>query len=97
MSKKKKRKDSENEDNNYSSELSGLLLILVSIIGFGRFGIVGEIISGFSIFLAGSWWVVGLILLFLSGAYMTIKREHVNIFSSKLVGSYNWGSCFISY
>ena len=88
MSKKKKRKDSENEEKNYSSELSGLLLILVSIIGFGRFGIVGEIISGFSIFLAGSWWVVGLILLFLSGAYMTIKREHVNIFSSKLVGSY---------
>jgi len=79
MSKKKKRKDSENEEKNYSSELSGLLLILVSIIGFGRFGIVGEIISGFSIFLAGSWWVVGLILLFLSGAYMTIKREHVNI------------------
>jgi len=55
MSKKKKRKDSENEEKNYSSELSGLLLILVSIIGFGRFGIVGEIISGFSIFLAGSW------------------------------------------
>ena len=39
-----------------------IFLILVSIIGFGRFGIVGEIISGFSIFLAGSWWVVGLIL-----------------------------------
>lgn len=88
MAKKKKRKDSNTEDKNYSSELVGLLLILIAIIGFGKFGIVGEIISGFAIFLTGSWWAIVLILFFSSGAYMIIKREKINIFTHKLVGFY---------
>jgi S-DNA-T family DNA segregation ATPase FtsK/SpoIIIE len=88
MSKKKKRKDKDDNKKGRNPELTGLLLILISIIGFGKFGIVGEIISGFSIFLAGSWWVIALILVFVAGAYMTIKRDNINIFSHKLVGMY---------
>jgi len=88
MAKKKKRKDVDENKSMHSSELTGLLLILISIIGFGKFGIVGEIISGFSIFLAGSWWIVVLLLIFLSGGYMVIKREDIKMFSYKLVGFY---------
>ncbi len=87
MAKRKKRKDNDDKKK-YSGELTGLLLILIAIIGFGKFGIVGEIISGFSIFLAGSWWAVVLIIFFASGIYMMLKREKINIFSHKLVGAY---------
>ena len=88
MGKKKKRKEKDESEKNYSPELNGILLILISIIGFGKFGIVGEILSGFSIFLVGSWWVIVLLLTFISGAYMLIKREKLNIFSTKLIGLY---------
>lgn len=88
MAKKKEQKEPKKKGFVPSSELIGLLLILLSVIGFGRFGIVGEIISGFAVFLFGSWWVTGLILLFSYGLYMAITKEAVYLFKAKLVGVY---------
>jgi len=90
MAKKKKRKESEKE-NKHGFELTGLLWILISIIGFGGeeiFGPVGKIISNFSIFLTGSLWVVPLIFIFVYGAYGLIKNEKMSIFSLKICGFY---------
>ena len=42
MAKKKKRKEDKKSGNGYNIELTGLLLILIAIIGFGQFGIVGD-------------------------------------------------------
>ena len=61
MAKKKKRKETKKPDNGYKIELTGLLFILIAIIGFGRFGIVGRCIGDFSAFLVGSWYNVLLV------------------------------------
>ena len=59
MAKKKKTKDSSN-NSSYSVELTGLILILIGVIGFG-FGFIGSILKKFAMFLAGTWWMVILI------------------------------------
>lgn len=88
MAKKKTRKESKKKGSNYQIELVGLLLLILSIIGFGRFGLVGEIISNFAAFLVGTWNAILLVLLFVTGIYMMVKREKPNFFTSKLVGLY---------
>ena len=88
MAKKKKRKDNSKKKNSYSVELNGLILILFSIIGFGRFGIVGQAISSFAGFLVGTWYNVLLFAVFIVGIYMMIKREKPDFFTSKLFGLY---------
>ena len=48
MAKKKKRKNSDDKAKGYSVELTGLIIVLIGIIGFG-FGIVGAMIKKFAI------------------------------------------------
>ena len=50
MAKKKKRKGESASKTKFSSELIGLLLVLVGIIGIGAFGPVGHLIKSFCIF-----------------------------------------------
>jgi len=88
MAKKKKRKDEQKEKKKYSIELTGLLLILIAVIGFGRFGIVGKAISNFSSFLVGTWYNVLLGIIAVLGMIMMIKREKIKFFTSKTVGLY---------
>jgi len=85
MAKRKKSKESNNQG--MSVELTGLLLILIGIIGFG-FGYVGMIIKEFAMFLLGSWWIVFVIYLLIIGMYMLFKRKMPKFFSSRLVGFY---------
>ena len=85
MAKKKKSKESNNQG--MSVELTGLLLILIGIIGFG-FGYVGMIIKEFAMFLLGSWWIIFVIYLLLVGIYMLFKRKMPKFFSSRLIGFY---------
>lgn len=87
MAKKKKSKDAETKSFTYSVELTGLVLILVGLIGFG-FGPVGTILKKFAMFLLGEWWPAILILVLVLGFYMLIKRKLPNFFSSKLLGVY---------
>ena len=87
MAKKKKRKTDETSSFQYSVELTGLILVLIGIIGFG-FGIVGAFIKKFAMFLVGEfWWGILLLLIYL-GTMMLIKRKLPKFFSSKLVGLY---------
>ena len=88
MAKKKKKKDNKKKSNGYEIELQGLLIILITIIGFGRFGIVGKLVSSFASFLVGAWYNVLLVALFIIGAYMIIKRARPDYFTSKLFGIY---------
>src|SRR5574344_1387695 len=87
MAKKKKSKQTEKESFQYSVELTGLLLILIGIIGVG-FGPVGNLIKKFAMFLLGNWWVLILLLVLFLGAYMLFKRKMPNFFTSRLIGIY---------
>ena len=86
MAKRKKRKESESNFMQ-SAELTGLLLILIGIIGFG-FGWIGSLIKQFAMFLAGEWWMVLLFATLVVGLYMLIKRKHPKYFTPKLIGFY---------
>ena len=88
MAKKKKKKNTKKKNQGYEIELQGLILILITIIGFGRFGIVGKLVSSFASFLVGVWYNVLLVALFIIGVYMMIKRERPDYFTSKLFGVY---------
>lgn len=86
MAKKKKTKDSGN-NSSYSVELTGLILILIGVIGFG-FGFIGSILKKFAMFLAGTWWMVILIALIILGVYMLYKRKMPKFSDQKLIGLY---------
>ena len=85
MAKRKKSKQSSSKG--MSVELTGLILILIGIIGFG-FGEVGLIIKEFAMFLLGSWWIVFVMYLLLIGLFMLFKRKMPKFFSSRLIGFY---------
>ena len=88
MAKRKKRKNAKSKSSNYQTELKGLFLIIVAIIGLGRFGFAGSLVSAFAVFLVGTWFNVLLFGLLLIGIYMMIKREKPDFFTSKLMGLY---------
>lgn len=87
MAKKKKRKETK-KDTSYLIELKGMLLILISIIGICKFGIVGAFIGHFAAFFVGVAFNILLAVLFIVGLYMIVKRDYPNFFSSKLIGIY---------
>ena len=86
MAKKKKTKDNNNSVS-YSVELTGLILILIGVIGFG-FGFIGSILKKFAMFLAGTWWIIILVLLIILGVYMLYKRKMPKFSDRKLIGLY---------
>ena len=89
MAKKKNKKTVKKESSNYSVELTGILLIIIAIIGIiPGTGIVGNFISNFSTFLVGTWYNVLLVLVMIIGVYMIIKRQKPDFFTSKLIGFY---------
>jgi len=85
MAKRKKSKETSKEG--MSIELTGLILVLIGIIGFG-FGYIGTIIKEFAMFLLGSWWIVFVIYILLIGLFMLFKRKMPKFFSSRLIGFY---------
>ncbi len=83
----KRKKSKETNKPGMSIELTGLILAIVGIIGFG-FGYVGTLIKEFGMFLLGSWWIVFDIYLLLVGLFMVFKRKMPKFFSSRLIGFY---------
>ena len=88
MPKKKTRKEEPKKGFQYTKELEGLFLILIGLIGFGNFGVVGDIVKKFAIFMFGNWYVLLLFLSLLLGAYLIAKRRGPNPFSARLIGLY---------
>ncbi len=88
MAKKKKTSKSEKSTTQgFSVELTGLVLILIGIIGFG-FGPVGALLKKFAMFLLGEWWPVILILVLILGLMMLCKRKMPNFMSQRAIGLY---------
>ena len=88
MAKKKKRKSESSSKSKFSSELIGLILVLVGIIGIGAFGPVGHMIKSFAVFLMGTWWAIFVLLLIILGIFMILKGDLPEFFSSRLIGLY---------
>ena len=87
MAKRKKKKVVKNKFK-YTVELYGIIFMLCSILGLGKFGPVGEVIASFGLFLVGSIYMVLLVVLFILGCYLLIKREWPDFFTSRLLGIY---------
>ena len=85
---KKKRKKAVKKSFNYSAEIAGIILILIAILGIGKYGPVGRLIASFGLFIVGSLYNVFLVVLFIVGGYLLLKREWPDFFSTKLVGLY---------
>ena len=85
---KKKQKKNKNKKFEYSNEIVGLIIILLSIIGIGGYGIVGNIIRSFAIFLVGTIYIALLIVALIFGVHLIFKREKPELFSTKLIGLY---------
>ena len=83
----KRKKSKENKHTTYSVELVGLILMLISIIGFG-FGYVGNLIKMFAMFLCGTYYIILILFVLLIGAYMLFKRNTPKFFNNKLIGFY---------
>ena len=87
MAKRKRRKQTK-KSFEYKAELIGLILLLAAILGIGKYGVVGRAIASFALFLVGSIYMVFLVVLFIIGAYLLIKREWPDFFATKLIGLY---------
>lgn len=88
MAKKKEAKEEKKKGFSASTELSGLLVILIAIIGIGRFGLVGNVIGSFAIFLGGTLYNVLLFFLLITGVYMLFKRKVPEFGHVRLIGLY---------
>ena len=88
MAKKKKKKSSKKQTIEISIELYAVLFVIASILGIGKLGPVGKLIASFSLLLSGSIYMVFLLLLFVLGIYVFIKREWPEFFTTKMLGAY---------
>ncbi len=87
MAKKKTRKSSKKKEN-YFMDLYGILLMLIAIIGIGKYGPVGRFIASFAVFLVGNLYFFLLLFVLVLGGYLIIYRKNINFFSSKMLGFY---------
>ncbi len=85
MAKRKKRVDSSKK---FPVELTGIILIVIGIIGFLGYkaNILGKVFKGFAMFLMGSfdWIVLSLIIIY--GGYLLIKRQKQRLFNKRIIG-----------
>ncbi len=85
---KKKRSKKENKNSfSYSVELTGIILMLIGIIGMG-FGPIGKFVKEFAMFLAGEFYFVVLLFILVLGMHMLFQRKLPKFFSPKLIGIY---------
>ena len=83
-----KKKEKNKTEFVYSNEVIGILVILVSIIGIGKFGPAGNIIRGFAIFSVGNLDLLLLILLFIVGIFLILKKNPPKLFTSIMIVLY---------
>lgn len=90
MAKKKKRKDSK-KGFEYTEELIGLVLIILSILSIPPkpLGFVGELVASFAMFLVGTAYQILLVLTLFVGTYLIVKRQWPKFITSRLVGFYS--------
>ena len=86
MAKKKHKKEKEQFE--FSNEIIGVLLILLSIIGMLGYGRAGNFIRSFSVFLVGVLYFPLLIAFLAFGIYLIVKRETPKMISRVSIGIY---------
>ena len=86
MAKKKQKKEQEKFE--YSNEIIGVLLILLSIIGMLGYGRAGNFIRSFSVFLVGIVYFPILIAFLVLGVYLIIKRKTPKMITRSSIGAY---------
>jgi len=94
MAKKRKKKYmTEQRKFEYHTEVNGFLLMLIAIIAFGPtgvqgYGVAGDVLSGLAVFLVGVHYMALIVICFLAGVYMIIRRSWPRVFSTKFLGLY---------
>src|SRR5574344_804944 len=91
MAKNKKRKEEKKRSTGFQTELIGVLITLLSIIGlcgYEIFGTFGNLVYGFFMFLAGSNATYVAILFLILGIYIVVTRDKPNLFATRLIGVY---------
>ena len=86
MTKKKQKKDKNKFE--YSNEIIGVLLILLSIIGMLGYGRAGNFLRSFSVFLVGIAYFPLLVIFLILGVYIIIKRKTPKMVSRESIGVY---------
>lgn len=97
MAKRKRKKQSNGTSFKFSVEITGLILILIGVIGLGVFGPVGNIIKEFAIFLFGAYYNVLIVIILILGCYMLFKRKLPNFFNARLIGIYLFIISFLTF
>ena len=89
MAKRKRRKSKEETIiSTHKYEIIGIILVLLSILGIGKYGMVGKLMSSFSVFLVGVGYMILFLFALILGGYMIIKQDKPNFLNSKLIGVY---------
>ena len=89
MAKRKKRKNDKKNKFEFSFQLYGIILIILSIMAFGAgkpLGWIGKIMRCFAIFLFGTLDWLFLICLFCLGIYILFKGKAPSLWSTKFIG-----------
>ena len=86
MAKKKQKKDKDKFE--YSNEVIGVLLILLSIIGMLGYGRAGNFIRSFAVFLVGIAYFPLLVGFLALGVYLIVKRNSPKMISRTSIGLY---------
>ena len=94
MAKKRRRRRSAKFK--FSVEITGIIFILIGVIGLFDFGPIGHFFKNIGIFLNGNHYYVFMLLLSVLGIYMLIKGNIPNFFNSKLLGLYILVISFLS-
>ena len=84
-----KRKHRKNEDKfEYSNEIIGVLLILLSLIGMLGYGRAGNFVRSFAVFLVGVAYFPMLIALLVLGVLLIVKKADLKFISRTSIGVY---------
>lgn len=85
---KRKRRRTKKQKIELPIEVYAIVLVIISIIGIGKLGPAGRLVSSFGLFVSGSLYMVSLLLLFIIGIYAFLKREWPEFISTKMFGFY---------
>ena len=83
---KRGRKKKKNYSLLLRPEVVAVLLIIISIVGLGKFGPVGKFIAAISLFFTGSLYMFFLVILLVMGVYIFLKGELPDFLSTKFFG-----------
>ena len=93
---KKRRRRRTSAKFKFSVEITGIIFILIGVIGLFDFGPIGHFFKNIGIFLNGNHYYIFMILLSILGIYMLIRGNVPNFFNRRLLGLYLLVISFLS-